>query len=159
MRNLYTFILSCISLLAGGQDVQVMTFAKTNHSVVYTSETFAREGHTNLVCQITTVGGVVTRKVQTFYQDGSKIATYLLVQSPPTYMSQFFTEPNAHYSAALEFSPSNQINFLVISSNVTSVVDAFTCTNENFCPVGAALVSKLNAFPKTVTATWSYPMF
>jgi hypothetical protein len=146
MRTLFTLLLSCTSLLAGGQDVQVMT--STNDAVNTTTEIYTREGNTNLVRQTTTKSGVVIFRLQTFYQDGSKVATSLLAASPPTYISQFFTEPNTHYLASLQFDPSNHITFLIIGSNVTSVVDAFTCTNGSFYPATAAEIAELNAFSK-----------
>ena len=156
MRILFILILSCTSLFAGDQGVRVVTTAVTNAVFITTKEVFTREGQTNLVRQTTTQAGTVTAKIQSFYHDGSQLATFLVVT--PHY-SQFFTKPDSSYLIGLDFSPSNQINYLTFCSNKYSVVEAFSCTNGNFYPESSTVISEMNALPHEVTAMPRLPTF
>ena len=156
MRMFFILILSCTSLFAGDQGIRVVTKAVTNAVFITTKEVFAREGQTNLVRQTTTRAGTVTAKIQSFYHDGSQLATFLVVT--PHY-SQFFTEPDSRGSIGLNFGPSNQISYLTFWTNKYSVVEAFTCTNGNFYPESSAVISEMNALPHEVIAMPRLPTF
>jgi hypothetical protein len=133
-------------------DALMATEAKTNSFGVVTTETFSREGRTNLVRQTTASGRTFTMKFQTFYQDESKVATAFFIQSSTTRISQFYTEPDTPYRVVLQFNPSNQVEFLTVYSNHTSVVGAFNCTNGIFYPRSGTVISALKAvFHKKVS--------
>jgi hypothetical protein len=137
MRLFVILILSCGTSLASETGVHMTSVLSTNTElgVVHLEETFTRDGQTNLVRRTSLKDGVVTGRVQRFYHDGEYVAVHLFVTSP-TYMArESFSTIASPYSVSLDFSPSKDIERVIISRKNGIILDGFTATNRVFYPV------------------------
>lgn len=111
----------------------VSTNAETG--AVYVEETFTRNGQTNLVRTTKTQDGVVAARTQRFYHEGEFVAVHLLVRSPVHMARESFTTIESSYSVGLDFSPTKDIERVIVTRTKGNVLDGFTATNGVFYPV------------------------
>ena len=148
MKILIAFILSCASVFGAETGIQLFTTTETNAATasIYTTDVFTRDGQTNLVRETTTQAGVIQLQFQTFYHDGTRLATFCVNPA----FSQFYNEPGARYSVCMNLNPSNEVQDVTIGTYGTNrlTVDAFICTNGYFYPIEDSEIKKINAMPK-----------
>jgi len=107
----------------------------TETGVVHLEETFTRNGQTNLIRKASMKDGVVTGRVQRLYHDGEFVAVHLLVTSAAYMARESFTTTESSYSVGLNFSPTKDIERVIITRKKGNVLDGFTATNGVFYPV------------------------
>ena len=137
MRAFIILFLSCIASLAEDAGVRMTTSVSTNAEigVVHVEETFTRNGQTNLVRTTSLKDGVVTGRVQRFYHGGEFVAVHLFVSSPAYMARESFRTTVSPYSVSLDFSPSKDIERVIITAKSKIVLDGFKATNRIFYPV------------------------
>jgi hypothetical protein len=137
MRLFIVFILSCISAFAADTGVRMTASTSTNAETgaVYLEETFTRNGQTNLVRKTKTEDGVVTGRIQRFYHDGEFVAVYLVVIKPAHMARESFSTTESSYAVSAEFSPTKEIERVIITRKKGNALDGFTATNGVFYPV------------------------
>lgn len=112
--------------------------------IVHIEETFTRNGQTNLIRKSSLRDGVFTGRVQRFYHEGEFVAAHVFVSSPVNMARESFTTIESSYSVGLDFSPTKQIERVIITRKKGNVLDGFTATNGVFYPVSN---SELEARP------------
>lgn len=137
MRLIAAFILSCITAIAADTGVHMTASTSTNAETgaVHLEETFTRNGQTNLVRKTTTKGGIVTGRIQRFYHDGEFVAVHLVVSKPAYMARESFSTTGSSCSVNVDFSPTKEIERVIITRTKGNVVDGFTATNGVFYPV------------------------
>lgn len=137
MRAFILFLLSCVSTLAADTGVRMTTSVSTNAETgaVYLEETFTRDGQTNLVRKTKTADGVVTGRIQRFYHDGEFVAVYLVVSKPVHMARESFSTTESSCAVSVDFSPTKEIERVIITRTKGNVLDGFTATNGVFYPV------------------------
>lgn len=137
MRVFIVFILSCISTFAADTGVRMTTSTSTNAETgaVYLEETFTRNGQTNLVRKTKTEDGVVTGRNQRFYHDRELVAVHLVVTKPANMARESFSTTESSCAVSADFSPSKEIERMIITRKKGNVLDGFTATNGVFYPV------------------------
>jgi hypothetical protein len=122
---------------ASDTGVRVTTSLSTNAETraVYLEEAFTRDGQTNLVRTTKTEDGVVAARIQKFYHDGEFVAVHLFVSRPANMARESFSTTESSYSVSLDFSPTKDIERVIISRKKGNVLDGFTATNGVFYPV------------------------
>ena len=135
MRAFIVLLLSCTSVIAADTGVRAVSIVSTNAEtgVVYTTETFTRDGQTNLVRVTKRVGAEVAARSQKFYHDGEMVAVFMYWTHPN--WESFTTTESSSYSVGLDFSATRDIESLIITRKRGSVLDGFSCTNGVFYPV------------------------
>ncbi len=126
--------------LASDTGVRVIMNLSTNADTgaINLEETFTRHGLTNLVRNTKTEAGVVTGRIQRFYHDGEFVAVHLFVSKPPHMARESFITTESSCSVGLEFSPTKEIERVVITRKKGNVLDGFTATNGVFYPVSSS---------------------
>ena len=129
MRPFIVLLLSCIPVIAADTGIRVVSTVKTNaeSGVVYTTETFTRDGQTNLVRITKSVDAKVAVRIQEFYHDKKMVA--LLTHWAQPESESFNTVEHSSYTLGLDFSATRNIETLSISTNKVIVVDGYTATN------------------------------
>jgi len=137
MKLFVILVLSCVASLASETGVRMTSVFSTNTElgVVHLEETFTRDGQTNLVRKTSLKDGVVTGRVQRFYHDGEFVAAHLFVSSPAYMARESFSTAVSSYSVSLDFSPSKDIESVIITRKNGIILDGFTATNRVFYPV------------------------
>ena len=137
MRAFIVLFLSCMAVSAADTGVRVTTNLSTNAETkaVYLEETFTRDGQTNLVRQTKTEDGVVAGRIQRFYHGGEFVAVHLLVTRPAHMARESFSTTESSYSVSLDFSPSKDMERVIITRKKGNILDGFTATNGVFYPV------------------------
>ena len=140
MRVFIVLFLSCMAVSAAEIGVRVTTNLSTNAETgaVSLEETFTRDGQTNLVRQTTMEDSVVASRIQRFYQGGEFVAVHLLVTRPAHMARTSFTTMESSYSVSLDFTPSKDIERVIITRKKGNILDGFTATNGVFYPVSNA---------------------
>ncbi len=146
MRTIAVLLLQCLSALAGDTGVRMTSAVSTNTEmgIVHIEETFTRNGQTNLIRKSSLRDGVFTGRVQRFYHEGEFVAAHVFVSSPVNMARESFTTIESSYSVGLDFSPTKQIERVIITRKKGNVLDGFTATNGVFYPVSN---SELEARP------------
>jgi hypothetical protein len=111
----------------------VSTNAETG--AVYLEETFTRDGQTNLVRSTKTQDGVIAGRIHRFYHDGELVAVHLSVSRPANMARESFSTTESSYSVSVDFSPSKDIERVIITRKKGNVLDGFTASNGVFSPV------------------------
>jgi hypothetical protein len=106
--------------------------------VVHLEETFTRDGQTNLVRKTSLKDGVVTGRVQRFYHDGEFVAVHLLVTKPAHMARESFSTTESSCAVSVDFSPTKEIESVIITRKRGNVLDGFTATNGVFYPISNA---------------------
>jgi hypothetical protein len=140
MRAFIILLLSSVAVIASDTGVRVVSTVSTNAETgaIYTTETFMRDGQTNLVRVTKTTEGVVASRMQRFYHDGEFVAVHLSVSRPANMAREEFTTTESSYSVGLDFSPTKDIERLTITRKKGHVLDGFSATNGIFYPVSDA---------------------
>jgi hypothetical protein len=145
MKIIVALILCCASAFAGDTNgVRVVSRVKTNVETgsVTTTDVFACDGQTNLVCQTKTKAGVVQIRIHRFYHAGSLVGDFVAMPDS----SGFTTEAGSSYSMSFEFGPSREVKSAVIGTKDGEIFDVFTFTNGVFYPDESSRIRKANAF-------------
>jgi hypothetical protein len=142
MRTFIVFILSCASVFGADTGIRVVTTSKTNaeSASIYTTDTFTRDGQTNLVRHTKSKAGELQIRIQRFYHAGVFIGDYVAMKDS----SGFTTEAGVPYSVSFEFWPSKDIRSAVVGTKDGAILDAFTCTNGVFTPADISVITKAN---------------
>jgi hypothetical protein len=137
MRLIAVFILSCISTFAADTGVHMTASVSTNAETgaVYLEETFTRNGQTNLVRRTKTEDGVVTGRIQRFYHDGEFVAVHVVVSKPSHMARESFSTTGSSCSVNVDFSPTKEIERVIITRMKGNVLEGFAATNGAFYPV------------------------
>lgn len=137
MRLFIIFILSCISAFAADTGVRMTASTSTNAETgaVYLDETFTRNGQTNLVRNTKTEDGLVTGRIQRFYHDGEFVAVHLIVSKPAHMARESFSTTESSCAVSVDFSPTKEVERVIITRKKGNILDGFTATNGVFYPV------------------------
>jgi hypothetical protein len=111
----------------------ISTNAETG--AVYLEETFTRNGKTNLIRKTKTENGVVTGRIQRFYHDGEFVAGHVVVSKPANMARESFSTAESSCAVSVDFSPTKEIERVIITRTKGNVLDGFTATNGVFYPV------------------------
>lgn len=130
MRTFIFLILFCASLTAADAAVQVSSSVSTNTETgaVSTTETFTRDGQTNLVRFTKSMRGVVVFRTQRFCHNGEQVALFTFRDG----IESFHTLPGKPYEVDVEFLPSREVRCVMIQGR--GVIDGFYPTNGVFYP-------------------------
>jgi len=132
MRKFIAFILSCVSVFAADTGIQVVTTVRTNESgSISTKDVFTRDGHTNLIRNVSIKDGVVRMRVHRFYHDGFLVG--MLTATPNS--SSTTSWAGCPYSLDFEYRASSQLSYAIIGTKDGVVLDIFACTNGVLVPV------------------------
>jgi hypothetical protein len=140
MRPFIILLLSSVASLAADTGVRMTSALSTNAEigVVHLEETFTRDGQTNLVRKTSLKDGVVTGRVQRFYHDGEFVAVHLLVTKPAHMARESFSTTESSCAVSVDFSPTKEIESVIITRKRGNVLDGFTATNGVFYPISNA---------------------
>jgi hypothetical protein len=140
MRAFIILFLSCISTLAADTGIRMTTSVSTNAETgaIHLEETFTRNGQTNLVRKTKTEDGVVTGRIQRFYHDGEFVAVHLVVSKPVHMARESFSTTESSCAVSVDYSPTKEIEKVIITRKKGNVLDGFIATNGVFYPVGNA---------------------
>jgi hypothetical protein len=129
------------------QDVQFVTTAKTNSETrtIIITDTFIRNGETNLVRQIRFQNAAVSGGVQKIYHDNLLLGTVLVGKDGK--ILDISTEPNPKYCLSFDLwhSDKHRIGASIMDTNY-SLIDGFNCTNGILIPVKSSQIEKFNQF-------------
>jgi hypothetical protein len=145
--NFWLPILILSIVYAKAQDVQVTTTAKTNleTKAVIVTDTFIRNGKTNLVRQIKSQNAAIQGGTQKIYHDNFLLGTVLVGKDGNVF--EISTEPNPKYSLSFDLwhSDKHLIGASIMDTNY-SLIDGFNCTNGILTPVESSQIEKFNQF-------------
>jgi hypothetical protein len=134
--NFWLPILILSTVYAKAQDVQVITTAKTNleTKVVIVTDTFTRNGKTNLVRQIKSQNTAILAGTQKIYHDNFLLGTVLVGKDGN--VLEISTEPNPKYSLSFDLwhSDKHLIGASIMDTNYL-LIDGFNCTNGILTPL------------------------
>jgi len=129
------------------QDVQVATTAETNleSKTVTATDTFTRNGKTNLVRVVKLQEAAMKGGIQKIYHDNLLLGTILVDKDGN--VLEISTEPNPKYSLSFDLWHSDKrlIGVSILDTNF-SLIDGFNCTNGILIPVGSSQIRKFNQF-------------
>jgi hypothetical protein len=129
------------------QDIQIFTTVKTNleTKTVIVTDTFTRNGQTNLVRQIKFQQAAMKGGIQKIYHDGSLLGTVTIEKDRN--VLGLMTEPNPNYSLGFDFqSGSNKLRSASIMDTNFTLIDGFDNTNGLLIPVESSQIEKFNQF-------------
>ena len=140
MRAFIILFLTCISAFAEDTGIRMTTSVSTNAETgaICREETFTRNGQTNLVRITKTEHGVLAARTHRFYHAGEFVAVHLFVTRPAKMAREMFTTAESSYSVGLDFSPTKEIERVIVTRKKGNVLDGFTATNGVFYPVSNA---------------------
>ena len=96
--------------------------------MIYATDTFTRGGQTNLVRLTKSQAGAIVTRFQWFYHHGNLVA---IISGPPDSPS-FTVKPSQPYTVGLDFLPSKDVRYLIISGR--DFIDGFYPTNGVYYP-------------------------
>jgi hypothetical protein len=141
---------SALSLAAqiASQDMQILTTAKTNleTKTVIVTDTFTRNGQTNLIQQIKFQNSAMKGGTQKIYHDGFLLGTVFIEKDGN--VLGLTTEPNPNYSLGFDFQSGSgkRLRSASIMDTNFTLIDGFDNTNGMLIPVEGSQIEKFNRF-------------
>lgn len=145
MKTYLALILSCASAMGADTGIHLLSttnYAGNSHSVAFQTDTFTRDGQTNLVRDTRTKDGALVVRIQSFYHDGQKIGYSLTATTPD--VQDYVAEAESPYALSFRARSPHDTGFVYVRAKDGSYVDIFTCTNGVYFPAESSLIAQFN---------------
>jgi hypothetical protein len=129
MRIFILFLLSSVSAFAADTGFRAVSSSTTNDAgAILITDTFTRDGQTNLVRVTKIQEGSVVFRSQKFCHNGDPVAWFSFRDGSES----FSTVPNSPYKVSVDFLPSKEVRCVIIFGR--DFIDGFYPTNGVFYP-------------------------